>query len=156
MAFAISHIILEKTPHIYGQGFPPKLRHNNMRRILNLGSWVQVCNAVVVLRCICRKADLKLIVNAKIGSLGKRQRAMTAELTIRLMHDPNMQGRSSYVMMRLLTGFPDDHSKLWSCVKRSFGMIRLCSLMVFCCCMFMCRMRMSGIFVAFVSGSGRQ
>jgi hypothetical protein len=110
--FARSHNLSEKTPHMYGQDFPSKLRCSHMRRILNSGSWVQVCNAVTALRCICWKADLKSILDARIGTLGKRRQAVTAQLTIRLMHDPNMQGRSSSVMTRLLTDVPDDHSKL--------------------------------------------
>ena len=49
---------------------------------------------------------------ARLGTLGKRQRAVTAQLTIRLMHDPIMQGESSSMMTRLLTDVPGDHSKL--------------------------------------------
>ena len=61
MAFDRSYIISGKMPHMYGQGFPPKLRRSHMRRILNLGSCVQVFNAVDALRCICQQADLKSI-----------------------------------------------------------------------------------------------
>jgi hypothetical protein len=53
MAFARSHIVSEKTPYMYGQSLPLKLRCSHMRRILNSGSCVQVCNAVAALRCIC-------------------------------------------------------------------------------------------------------
>ena len=71
MAFARSHIVSEN--YMYGQGFPPnKLRRSHMRKILNSGSWMQVCDAVTTLRGIHWKADLKLIFDARIGTLGKR------------------------------------------------------------------------------------
>ena len=79
-----------------------------------------------------------------------------AQLTIHLMHDLNMHGRSSSAMTRLLMDVPDDHSKLWSRVKQSLGTLRPYSLIVLCFWMFIVAMRMFGILVAFTSGSGRQ
>ncbi len=60
----------------------------------------------------------RLIINfgGQDGTLGKSQRAVTTQLTIRLMHAPNMQGMSSSVLTRLLTEVPGDHLKLWSWV----------------------------------------
>jgi hypothetical protein len=85
-----------------------------MRRILILTSWVQVWTAVAAFRCNCQKADLKLISDARIGTLGKSCQAVMVQLTIRLMHTPNMQGRSSSVLTQLLTEVTEDHLKLFN------------------------------------------
>ncbi len=56
------------------------------------------------------------------------------------------------VLTRLLTDAPDDRSKLWVRVSRSFSTIRPSSSMVFCFSTFIGASRMPGILLAFPRG----
>jgi hypothetical protein len=97
--------------------------------------------AVAAFRCNCWKVDFKSLLDTRIGTLGKSHQVVMVQLTSRLMHAPNMQERSSSVLMQMLTEVPEDHLKL---SERSFSTIHPCLSMVFCL-MFIGAMRMPGI-----------
>ncbi len=90
------------TSHSNGHGFPPKLNLSIIRRMLISTSWVQICAADAALRWHRRKTDLKSNLDARIGLLGNFRQAEMVQLTILLMHVPNMHGRSSSVITRPL------------------------------------------------------
>jgi hypothetical protein len=156
IAFARSQIGSKVMHHLYGHGFPPKLSQSIIRRMSISTSCVQVCTAVAKLRWHHWKADLKSIFDARIGMLGKRRWVVTAQLTIHLIYAPNMHGRSLSILTRLLMDVPDDHSKLWLWVSRSFSTIHPSLSMLFCFWIFIRGSRMPGISLTFASRKGRQ
>ncbi len=93
-------------PHSDGGGFPPKLKQSIMRRRPILTSCMQVWTAVAVWTLHCWKADLKSNFEVSILTLGNLRQAVTVQLTIHLMHAPNMQERSLLACVWLLTEVP--------------------------------------------------
>ena len=71
------------------------------------------------------------------------------------MQKPYLVAWSSSFSTWLLTKVPDNHFQIWSCIRRSFGMMRLNSRMVFCAMIFIGAMQIPGIEWTLESEIGR-
>ncbi len=109
IALARSQINSEIVPHSDRHGFPPKLEQSIIRSRPISTSYVQVCMAVTALRSHCWKAHLKSNFDARFRVFGYFLHAKMAQLTIRLMHAPNVHRRSYSALMQMFTDVLDNH-----------------------------------------------